>query len=458
MIKKLLKAMVAAALAGILLVSGIGCGGKENRVTDVTERTRRRAVQMAEKVLDKYIEPEYYNSPYEDEWQVYLYDRYNPYTDSQSGTASVWHYTAVMSMTNRMAEIGHTDKIKTKFESYNKNIISELAWYRGTGSIVSYNAIGEWTAYGVNRARRRNNASIQNINSVYDDQMWLVREFVSAYNRTGNDEYLKEAENLTAYCLDGWDSSIDPTTGSEYGGITWGPGYRTKHTCSNAPIVAPLVELSQLYKDSTEKIGNVSKSDYYKNWAIKIYEFTYAKLKNANDLYADLIGSSYVINEATGLKETYEQGGVDSTEYTYNTGAMISGGAKLYELTGDVKYLQQAQNSANAAYDKWGAKDAEKGLSSYPFTSTQWFNLILLIGFADLAEVDATAEVYVDSFRESLDYAYDNYYFDGILPRDLIGGWLYGSDFDSRKDVMDAAAYAEMYAVIYQYYLTKTAA
>ena len=45
--------------------------------------------------------------------------------------------------------------------------------------------------------------------------------------------------------------------GNVYGGITWGPGYVTKHSCSNGPIVSPLVWLYELYKDKSDVISYV---------------------------------------------------------------------------------------------------------------------------------------------------------------------------------------------------------
>ncbi len=84
--------------------------------------------------------------------------------------------------------------------------------------------------------------------------MWIVRELLEAYEVTGEKRYLDKAEYLTAYVLDGWDCTLDEN-GSQHGGITWGPGYVTKHSCSNGPIVAPLVKLADIYKGKSETIS-----------------------------------------------------------------------------------------------------------------------------------------------------------------------------------------------------------
>jgi uncharacterized protein YyaL (SSP411 family) len=140
---------------------------------------------------------------------------------------------------------------------------------------------------------------------------------------------------------------------------------------------------------------------------------------------------------------------------------MISGGAKLYEATKDKTYLTQAQNSAEAAYRIFGAIDEETGLSQYPTTSTLWFNFELLLGFVDLANADdsqyaSVNETYIKSFMDELDYAYDNYYYNGLLPRNYIKGWMPGVDYDKEKSVMDCAASAEMYALLSSYYAKKS--
>src|SRR5690606_40663265 len=102
----------------------------------------------------------------------------------------------------------------------------------------------EWTVYGVNRGNSKGGAQVEGIENVYDDQMWLIREFLEAYKVTGNELFLEKAEYLTAYVLDGWDCTIDEN-GNEVGGISWGPGYVTKHACSNGPMISPLVWRSE---------------------------------------------------------------------------------------------------------------------------------------------------------------------------------------------------------------------
>ncbi len=430
-----------ASTGGTVYESDVQYNGEE-------ERTAARADQLAKATLDLFIDHEIYDF----DGEIYMYETYKPWTGEAEGNASVWHYTSVVAMASRLYAISKGDN-KDFYGKWLTDLWQEMDWYKGTGLITSYNSSEYRMLYAVNRAFAKNEANVSGINAVYDDQMWILKEYIYSYQRTGNEEYLKIAEELTETCLDGWDTTINPATGAEFGGITWGPGYASKHTCSNAPLISPLVELYDIYKEK----GDEKKAKYYLNWAEKVYDFSYSTFRNSNSLYGDLIGTDYGFDMKTGLKETVSHGSLDITEYTYNTGTMLQGGAKLYGATGKKDYLIQAQASAEAAELIFGLKDEKTGLNEYVSTSTLWFNLELLLGFIDLALVDDSeyahiTKSYVDNFRKTLDYSYDNFYAGGVLPRNLLHGWTFGNTFDVNKNVMDSAAAAEMYAMLYEYY------
>lgn len=466
--KKFTTALLSVFMVLCCALSFTACSCGNKTPGSLAEQNRMRSIQMTQAAIENYIDKDLYKLK-KDEWELMVNMVFDPFNNEQiGGPSTVWDYTGFLGMVNRAVEISkdYNRKAYKNFTKYNKEIISELAWYRGTATITSYQARRKWSAYGVNRADNREGGRINGIASVYDDQMWLIREFIAAYNNTGNADYLAEAENLTAYCLDGWDASINPATGKAWGGITWGPGYKTKHTCSNGPIISGLVQLAEIYKDSnltipntvfckvnnTDPITAVKKSDYYLNWAKTVYDWTYNTLKNSDETFADLIGSDYETDEVTGYKQSVSLGGIDSTRYSYNTGSMISGAAWLYKATGDKSYLEQGNIMAEAAYRYFGDTTVKEGYVQYPISSdTINFNLILLQGFYDLARYDSSVDLYIKGFQDSLDYAYDNFYLNGALPRDLLNGWLPGYKFDSEKKAMDSAAYAEMYGILYQF-------
>ena len=238
---------------------------------------------------------------------------YNPYTGSRSEElGSVWMYTSSIEAVNAVLhalkvqkEQGINELYDAHFERY-KELLSKLYsntdYYAGTYTLVSFTQTKEWTVYGVNRGRDKGIAEVEGIMNVYDDQMWLIREYLEAYKFTGDTKYLTKAEYLTEYVLDGWDCTLD-ANGNQNGGIPWGPGYTTKHSCSNGPLISPLVWLHELYKGKNDEItyGYVAtdnsrqkktekKSDYYLNMAKAVYDYQKQHLLTAEGVYDDMMG------------------------------------------------------------------------------------------------------------------------------------------------------------------------
>ena len=381
-----------------------------------------------------------------------LAEKYNTKTEKSTGTSSVWHYTSYYAMISRLIDI--TEKSDAAYETFTKlssQVYSGFGNYSGTGNIITYLGTFEVTMYGVNRASLSGKANIEGDQSVYDDQMWIIRENIYRYQQTADETYLNEAIRLSKICINGWDYTLD-SKGNEYGGIPWGPIYASKHTCSNAPIIKPLVEIYNILKAKGS-----SDADYYLDWAEKIYAFTKKNLRNSNNLYGDLVGTQRAERVGSDGKKHYVtvgEAGADAKEYTYNTGAMISGAVALHLATGKPSYSTEAKNSANAAYRVFCA-NRTTAKPYYPNdTQTIWFNLVLLQGFLDLYEIAPdVATPYINSFQKWLDNAYDNFLKDGFLPRDTIKGWYNhekesSQHYDELTNVMDQASYSQMYAML----------
>lgn len=257
---------------------------------------------------------------------------YNPFTGVRSDeTGSVWMYTAAIEAVNAVLhglqahkEHGNAALYDEHFEKYAEllgQLYENADYYLGTFELVSYTQTKEWSVYGVNRGNAKGTANVAGIENVYDDQMWLVRELLESYKITGEAAYLEKAEYLTAYVLDGWDSTRNPD-GTERGGITWGPGYVTKHACSNGPMVSPLVWLHEIYEGKSDEITyryidaddkqtrktmQVNKSDYYADFAQKVYNWQKDRLLRSDGVYDDMRGGCSPGNPQT---ET-----VNGTEY-----------------------------------------------------------------------------------------------------------------------------------------------
>ncbi|HBI90623.1 MAG TPA: hypothetical protein DDY75_22650, partial [Sphingobacterium sp.] len=213
-----------------------------------------RAIQLIDRSMDVYFSGEDFK----------MHRFYNPFTKVRSEeTASVWMYSAsieavnaVLSGLKKQQKVDNGKLYKMYYSRY-VDLLAKLhanaAYYLGTFTLTSFTQHKEWTVYAVDRVREKGKANVTGVLNVYDDQMWLVRELLEAYHLTGQDRYLQEAEYLTAYVLDGWDCTLDEK-GKEHGGIPWGPGYVTKHACSNAPIISPLVTLYEIYKNKGDQI------------------------------------------------------------------------------------------------------------------------------------------------------------------------------------------------------------
>lgn len=424
--------ITALLLVLLLLLCGVlvGCKTEPYVGADKTDTLRGRALQLGRALIDNYV--------YYDGGVPCVAEKVSTLFRRKLNVASVWHVTAVIAATNYLTEMGGADG--KYFADVNAQLWGSLTYYAGTAEICTYGGKSTERMYAVNRADAPEQADISGINAVYDDQMWLVRELIASYRNTGKADYLTQAETLAQTCLDGWDCTLRPD-GTEYGGITWGAGYASKHTCSNAPMIAPLVDLYDIYAETDS-----AKAAYYIDFAVKIYDFCRNTFVNDYGVYGDLVGSEF-ITRADGTKQTTSQGTLDQTAYTYNTGTVLQGAAKLYAATNDEQYLTYARSLADLSYKYFMLNET---LDYDKRNSNTWFDFQLLLGYVELVKVvddehKETAQSYVDHFESTLTNAYNNFYSNGLLPDDLDGGW----GFESQKNVLDAAACVEMLAVLY---------
>lgn len=470
----MMKKTITLLLAGLLLLQFTACdgAGKDGETTAATTEEAALATpgvdaltdedkaayqtliaQNAERaaVIGATLEEYYITAKGSN---IVVAEKVNTNTMASVNVGSVWNYGAVMSMASRLSAINAAGQGEHYADLY-KDLYEGMDYYKGTDYITDYTATRQQTLFAVNRAGAKGQADLSGIAAVYDDQMWIIREMVYAYQQTGTEDYLQLALSLTQACLDGWDTSTD-ATGKEYGGICWGPGYSTKHTCSNAPIIEPLVEIYEIFVAEGRE-----NADYYLEWAKKVYSWT-TRLTASGGLYGDLLGSSRELT-GSGKRSHYEttsqDKNIDKTTYTYNTGAMISGAAALYRVTGEESYLRAAKRSAKAAHEQLGNSDYKEGYVMYPTNPlTNWFDLILLQGYIDLFPYDESCKEYIDCYQRSIDYAYDNYLTEeGFLPRNFLTGWSKNAH-DTEKYVMDQASCAEVYATLAEFYASLTAA
>lgn len=395
-----------------------------------------------------------------------MYDTYDVSTQKGSGTADVWPYTAALEahcsvlealemLKNEVPEL--YAETHDRYVTRLKSLFTNLAYYAGTYTLSSYASNRRWTIYGVHRSGEKGKATVTGIENVYDDQMWLCREMVRAYRLTGDKAYLDEATMLADYCIDGWDCCLDPD-GNEYGGISWGPGYNSKHSCSNGPLIQPLVWLADIYRtddeaedlkyyyilpDSTRTSRMRRHSEVYLEMARKVYLWQKEKLLNrSTGVYWDMLGAPGEIQYVTINRRTYrthvDNGGPSGTAYTYNTGTMLSGAAELYRVTGETLFLDDLNDLCRSSYTQFARRRRFNGKVFYEWPTDDvatsgfntWFDDVLMRAYVDAHPYNTTMTAQVTytaaslaSFQQNLDYAWENHLCDQLLPIHLIDGW-----------------------------------
>lgn len=447
LIRRLTAAFAGALIAVIVPVSSMAQDTLTVQVEDL-----QRAIALVDDVMDKCFTGS----------SLRMYDIYDTSTSRGEGTADVWPYTAaleahcsVMEALTLMRESqpGLYAAHYARFDTRLRNLFDNLAYYKGSFTLHSYAQVASWTVYGVHRSNVKGTATVTGIENVYDDQMWICRELVRAYRLTNNRTYLNVATTLANYCIDGWDCCLD-AQGNEYGGISWGPGYNSKHSCSNAPLIQPLVWLSEIYRTDDERAvlyyrwidadGNRLKeqrkrSEVYADFAAKVYAWQKKNLLDrSTGVYYDMLGADntlkYVTVNGIEYRTHVDTGRPGGTAYTYNSGTMLCGAAELFRTTGDAAYDTDLYNLSRSCYSRFGSQkriDGER-YRQYPTDSKAtsgfncWFNNVLMRACVDVCAVSEQcrfAESILTDFQTNLDYAWEHFRTDGFLPISLLTGW-----------------------------------
>lgn len=427
--KKIITLILAFCMAFTVFLFA-GCSdealrnGEGTNVNSLATRNLKRGTYMAETMYK-----DFYN-----EKREYAH-RNVPALSYESDFSDCWRYTGLFSMMLRCDELNNK-----KYTEKVDNLLSGFDYYKGkrSGYRPIYNEDKQtiYTVFAVDRGPRKNLAQAGGIASVFDDQIWIAREYLNAYRLYGKQEHLNTAIELCNYIyLSGWTPKL--------GGITWGQDYATRHSCSNAPFVKVLVELSE-----TVKASNPSEATKYANWATNVYEWTYETLRDPSDnLYYDLVGTLFDLDGNPLRNDS-----IDKTKYTYNSGAMISAGVAMYNMTGEERYLNEAKATAQSCYDIFGVHDfVAEGCTMYPVDTTTWFNLVMYIGYLDLYLADNTQTVYLDDLQRTIDYSYEHFGRDGYIPVAWMVGWEDGWEKSDCKNLLDHSSHAETYLLLAQY-------
>ena len=421
----------------------------------------------------------------------YMVDVCDTENNDVSGPSDVWPYTAAIEAHCAILEALEALKdVAPQLYADNHDrfvkrldvLIDNLAYYRGTYELTSYATKRTWSVYAVPRAERRNQGDVTGDNlkkNVYDDQMWLARELIRAYRLTGKKAYLDEATNLTDYVIDGWDCWRD-NDGNEYGGITWGPGYNSKHSCSNGPIIQPLVWLHDIYAANDEDVTyyyrngsnivtskTVKRSELYLDFAKKIYDWQKNNLRNnSTGVYYDMKGADNTLKYSGNYRAHVDTGDRVGNPLTYNTGTMVAGAQELARVTNNSTYTVDLVNLCRDSYRAFTTVRVIEGTVYQQWPTDEnalggfnvWFDNVLMRAYVDAAieKEDDSATSALNSFQTNLDFAFNRYQRGSLLPIDLLGGWNGSSKTKGFHQASFAAEYALL--AVWQHKKTATAA
>ena len=465
-----------------------GCWAQDNASTTTAIQDLERAILMTDASMQRSFTGTSSN--------MRMYDLYNVSTQQGEGTADVWPYTAaleahcsILEALEALQEVApqlYADN-HNRYVTRLKQLYNSLDYYRGTYTLNSYARINSWSIYGVHRGGSKGTATVTGIENVYDDQMWICRELVRAYKVTGDNDYLTKAEYLANYCIDGWDCCLDGN-GNEYGGISWGPGYNSKHSCSNGPIIQPLVWLSEIYKTNDEQANlryyyilpdgtrtNEMRlhSEVYLEMAKKVYAWQKEKLLNKQTgVYWDMLGApgeiKYVGEGRNKYRDHVDNGGPSGTAYTYNTGTMLAGTAELYRVTGESSYLDDVNDLSKNSWRAFAKGKRIEGVVFYEWPTDEkaesgfnaWFDDVLMRAYVDASAYDNTvyngktyAENALLSYQQNLDYAFEHYQQSYMLPINLLNGWSVSTGNPDITKGFHQFAFASEYAMLAVWHL-----
>ncbi|KQO63442.1 glycoside hydrolase family 76 protein [Curtobacterium sp. Leaf261] len=218
----------------------------------------------------------------------------------------------------------------------------------------------------------------------YDDNDVVGLSNISEYRATGNASYLDAARTAFDIASRGWNTD---TTLTCPGGLDWID--RPDNTVRAANVTGLGAQLAaHLYEET--------KDPSYLRWSTKLYDWNNRCLRQSAGLYQN---------------SRNDDGTVDTTLWTYNSGAMIGTATILYRATQDPKYLQQARAAARGSLAYW---TTDNRLQQQPavFNAFYFKDLLLLDSVQHDPAYRAAAEAWANAtWRDNRDPATGLFHF-----------------------------------------------
>lgn len=234
----------------------------------------------------------------------------------------------------------------------------------------------------------------------FDDNIWVARNFLRAYEILGDEWYLNEAIRVNNWVLSGWND--------ELGGLVWSEVGLTDNAneqhlerglSANACGIMVNAQLAQLSETAEQKA-------FYTEWAEKFYNFC-KKMQNKPASYDYWNGIATVIDGGGGRHD----GAINRVHYAYNSGSMILADLLMYELTDDAtqkaEYMDDALGTAAAAKTTFNMFSPDA--MEFYYSGDPWFAAILNEAYYELYNYNAeVAKDYLASFTVNVELAYSH--------------------------------------------------
>lgn len=266
---------------------------------------------------------------------------------SGDGAASfLWPYDGLVAGVSTLHklgyEVGYKDMVD-RFESYYRQ--------RGVLNVGGYGSSTDGKNGGGDR--------------FFDDNAIIGIELVEAYELLKDPKYLERCAQIVKF----YKAGIDNTMGRA---LWWcesninqpGNDSSNKPACANGFATWFLMRYYEVCPEA-EKTEVLA-------LAKDLYQWLYDNLRDPGDnLYWNSKGAD---------------GSINTTKWTYNSGAMIAGGVRLYEATGDTRYLNEAKATAKSSYDYYVR--SRNGIPlCYP-TNDPWFTIQMIKSYVELESYD----------------------------------------------------------------------
>lgn len=310
-----------------------------------------------------------------------LYNENYPKKNDDNGASYLWPYDGLVSGAALLYKLGYSINYSDLVDNFN-------VYFKESAGDVLIPGFGSSTD-GVSGGGTR----------FYDDNSIVGINLVEAFRITKNNEYLTRAKQIVSFLKTGEDDVLD-------GGLWWNESEKNisgnensnKPTCSNGYATLFLLEYYSICPEN-EKADVLA-------FAQRLFNWVFTNLR-------DPVDGCY-------WNDMQVSGNVNKMKWTYNTGVMISNGIRLYKILGDKKYLDDAIESAQGAYNFFVRPSGKLSLA-YPNHDT-WFTTKLIRSFIEIEPYFKVASTYINTFINFLDYAYDNArYSNGLFYEDWTG-------------------------------------